>query len=176
MKRPRIFHTNGMELILGQKAIPGRQRRQAGGHDSRGESGALKTQKPGGMSRHKKIPKHFCCKAGAAGYTPKWRVISHHFVVYLNVSFSVKLQKVTFLVRCRNPGHIFGPSATKCWSTKSWSPGFPKGKTELFVLLNIRHHSQRSEKGGGSRQSGVDFREVSKPNISGAWFSLEGFR
>ena len=55
-------------------------------------------------------------------------------------------------------------------------PGCPKGKTELFVLLNVRHYSQTSEKGGGSRKSGVDFREVSKSNISGTWFSIEGFR
>ena len=44
------------------------------------------------------------------------------------------------------------------------------------MLLNICHHSQRSEKGGGRRKCGVGFREASKSNISGTWFSIEGFR
>jgi len=92
------------------------------------------------------------------------------------VSFSVKLQKETFPVRCRNHGYLPGLSVTECRGIKSWSPGCPKGKTELFVLLNARYHSQRSEKGGGSRKVGVGFRAASKSNISGAWSPIERFR
>ena len=44
------------------------------------------------------------------------------------------------------------------------------------MLLNARHHSQTSEKGCGSRKSGVGFRAVSKSNISGAWSPIERFR
>ena len=94
----------------------------------------------------------------------------------LGVSFSVKFQRVFFRVWCKNPGHFPGLSVTKCRGIKSWSPGCPKGKTELFVLLNIRHHSQASEKGGGRRKCGVGFRAASKSNISGTWFPIEGFR
>ena len=54
--------------------------------------------------------------------------------------------------------------------------GLPEGKIELFVLLNVRHHSQMSEKGGGSRKVSVALRVEEKSNISGAWFSIEGFR
>ena len=44
------------------------------------------------------------------------------------------------------------------------------------MLLNERHHSQRSEKGGGSRKVSVALRVEEKSNISGEWFPIEGFR
>ena len=98
------------------------------------------------------------------------------YPAYFGVSFSVRFQKVIFRVRCKNPGHSLGFSVTECRGIKSWSPGCPKGKIELFVLLNVRHHSQTSEKGGGCRRVCIEFKVESNSNISGAWSPIERFR
>ena len=44
------------------------------------------------------------------------------------------------------------------------------------MLLNVRHYSQTSENGGGSRKGGAGSGAEEISNISGAWSPIERFR